>query len=56
VMSFVNIVRRFILRDFTYDAEKISQQQTDLDVAGTSEKELWVTHLVPNFEPLLKLP
>lgn len=34
---------RFILRDFTYDADKISQQQNDLDVAGTSEKELWVS-------------
>jgi V-type H+-transporting ATPase subunit C len=32
---------KYILRDFAYDAEKISQQQNEFEIAGTSEKELW---------------
>ncbi|PPR01180.1 hypothetical protein CVT24_006056 [Panaeolus cyanescens] len=33
--------RKFIVRDFVYSEEEIARQQQELDVAGTTEKELW---------------
>ncbi|TDL28740.1 ATPase, V1 complex, subunit C [Rickenella mellea] len=32
---------KFILRDFTFSEELMAKQQEELDVAGTTEKELW---------------
>jgi V-type H+-transporting ATPase subunit C len=33
--------QKFIVRDFVYSEEEIIKQQQDLEVAGTTEKELW---------------
>ena len=36
------ICQRFIVRDFVYSEEEISKQQRELELAATTEKELWV--------------
>lgn len=33
---------RFIVRDFAYSEEQIDKQREELEVADTTEKELWV--------------
>lgn len=33
---------RFIVRDFIYSEEEIAKQRQEMDMAGTTEKELWV--------------
>jgi hypothetical protein len=47
-MDLTNPIPRFIVRDFVYSEEEIIKQQQDLEVAGTTEKELWVRR-VQNF-------
>ena len=41
-MDLANPFPRFIVRDFVYSEDEIIKQQQDLEVAGTTEKELWV--------------
>ncbi len=36
---------RFLVRDFAYSDEQAQKQQDDFDMAGTTEKELWVGSL-----------
>ena len=38
--------QRFIVRDFAYSDEQASKQQEELDVAGTTEKELWASYML----------
>ena len=35
-------LHRFIVRDFTFSEDEITKQQREFEVAGTTEKELWV--------------
>ena len=35
-------VSRFMIREFMYSEEAIAKQRDELQVAGTTEKELWV--------------
>jgi len=44
-MDLANLNPRFIVRDFVYSEEEIIKQQQDLEVAGTTEKELWVRQI-----------
>jgi len=37
-----NSIPRFIVREFVYNEEEIIKEQQDLEVARTTEKELWV--------------
>jgi len=37
-----NSIPRFIVREFIYDEEEIIKEQQSLEVARTTEKELWV--------------
>lgn len=34
---------RFLVREFAYSDEQAQKQQEELDIAGTTEKELWVS-------------
>jgi V-type H+-transporting ATPase subunit C len=35
---------RFIVRDFVYSEEQITKQREELNMADTTEKELWVSY------------
>jgi len=37
---------RFILRDFVYSDEEIAKQKQELEMADTTEKELWVNRML----------
>jgi len=41
------ICRRFIVRDFVYSEEEVIKQQRELELAVTTEKELWVRIFKP---------
>ncbi len=36
-------LRRFIVRDFKYDADALQKQQKEMEDAAQEEKELWVS-------------
>lgn len=39
----LDIALRFIARDFVYTDEMAAKHQQELELAGTTEKELWVS-------------
>jgi len=52
---FVFIFSRFHVREFAWDDQLVEKQRQELEEAGTSEKELWVSDLVRLKEPLILL-
>lgn len=36
------LLKRFIVREFTFSEEQLVKQRQELDIANTAEKELWV--------------
>ena len=46
---------RFIVRDFVYSEEQIAKQREELDMADTTEKELWVSYTILAEEQLFTL-
>jgi len=47
--SLLLLLDRFIVRDFVYSEDEISRQKQELEMAGTTEKELWVRMLLTYF-------
>lgn len=42
---------RFIVRDFVYSEEQIDRQREELELADTTEKELWVRNRTRRASP-----
>ena len=47
---------RFIVRDFVYSEEQIAKQEEDLEIADTTEKELWVRPINAQHSPFPSTP
>jgi V-type H+-transporting ATPase subunit C len=47
-----NTPARFIVRDFVYSEEQIAKQEEELEIAESTEKELWVRQHHAKFAPL----
>lgn len=51
-----NTPARFIVRDFVYSEEQIAKQEEELEIADSTEKELWVRTASCDIRPSSSTP